>query len=281
MKRVQQQLSTNTRVNRGLAEASRRARVAPLAASVAVPPEALPAVRAMLLPEGSQPLDGVPPLTKAVVIERVDLTTQAFDILARGAGTSKVRILRGLMRAYCETGKAAQDRVNTALGYMATVGATAGVALRSAPKPIAFALALVAALQPNDWQRKFAARTKLVRLLNVQTAQLLAMAGDFSAVGRKVTALLGQDTGEDISLDVVVTMLRRLDEYTVVLVYACCVFYCMTAASAAVAATLYPDWDFPAIARPGHPVLRVLDELDTSYRSSATFLLWSSTHGQP
>ena len=274
-KAVSAQLAAGARVDEALGRAARENRAAETVPVVPVP--ATPEVEQSFRPESTTPLLGVPALEKGQVMQGVESTFQAADAMARGVGTTRLRLLRAAIRSYCESSVEAEKTLTDGLFYLAALSATAGKALRVAPKPVAFVLTVYAALQPRARRTEFHNRMRVFRILHIRTHQLVAVAGEVTQVGQTISTLLAPEGAGDVPFTVIDRVLGKLDERSVTIMYACAVFYSMAQVSAAVAATLFPAWNFRTIARtPGHPVLLVLDELGAAYRTTATFKLWAA-----
>ena len=236
-----------------------------------------PNIEVSLQPDRKAALKGMTVLDKGEILKRVNYVVGIFEMLARALGTTKVKLLRALVMTVSESSEENRKTVEWALYICASWGESLATLVKVSKVGVSFGIHLIATM---SYGRGSAAQlTKILRLLNIDTKQLISMIGEFAEVsgviGKMIKPASAIVDDRDLSLSFVGDMLNKLNLYALNVLYGAGVFLWALHMPAAVANDTFREFDFPAIASDRqHPVVMLLEELGVECASSPTFQVW-------
>ena len=230
-----------------------------------------------------QQLYGIPVMTKDDIVDRIAGVVDGFGLLAAGIGTTKIALLRGLVRDAAGKDKRFDSVLETIVRFRAAgVLGYSGRAVLWSLGQARVGTALMLTLSKSPENQKV---VQAMNILRLDPNTLLKMLADLAAfAGLAANCIAREQPTVDVSWFFVRDMANKMDEYTLQLLYACLVFLVAAQASVEQAAQMYPGYNFPLICTSvfqvgndptplPHPVLQVLQTLD-AVPTTSTYDSW-------
>ncbi len=220
----------------------------------------------------AQALDGMPNFTKEDILNRIRNLVGMIELLATGAGTTKIGVLRAGVRHLASTepnGKYVFTILSAITRFHVGKGVQVISHVMGAFKVISALDLVTRQMGPKHYARQANKVQSVLDVLRIDKNCVLSMVGDLAGFAQVVSSLLTPEppTG-DVPLYFIVDIFRRLSEYTLQLLYGCMIFVIASGVNTEQAEELYPEFDFYAICDPTrrvpHPIIQVLRLVDVA-----------------